>query len=208
MKKLLALLLVLAMAFSVMTFLTACDSEDYDDGDTSGEDDKAELYGTWKGTVDLAAMVNESLKAKLGSEALEYLAVEKLDVVMLLEFDKDGEYAVGFDADALETALKGQLPVWVEGFEKAMEDQGKSPADFEAEFGMSVREYLEENLLKGMEIPDTKGEFELDGTKLYLDGDENYMKIKVTEKTLKFTSYSGEDSEVFELLKDGSFKRQ
>lgn len=63
MKKLLALLLVLAMAFSMMTFLTACgDDEDYDDDDKKSDsndkdDDKNNddkntensIVGTWQG---------------------------------------------------------------------------------------------------------------------------------------------------------------
>ncbi len=201
MRKLLALLLALLVVCSI----AACDDQKSDEKKKAPEDG---LCGQWEGAVNLAAYFNRELENASG-QMLEYWKAEELRVVVRYEFTDDGEYTMTIDEDAFEEAVLELVPGLADAAREALEDQGKDVDAIEAELDMSIEAYFEEGI-KEM-IPDmfmkTEGAYELKGSKLYLDEDGEYIKIKVTEKTLKFISYSGED-DLAEMYGDVTFKRQ
>ncbi len=203
MKKLLALLLVLMVVFSAAA---ACDRTEPAGGEDEAEDG---LCGKWKGTLDVAASFNRQLEDVNGGEILEYWKAEELKVVVRYEFTDDGEYTMTIDEADFEEAVLELVPSLAAAAREALEAQGKDPEAIEAELGKSIEAYFEDGIrgmISGMSL-ETGGTYELKGSKLYLDEDEEYIKIKVTEKTLDFVSYSGE-GDFAEMYGDVTFKRQ
>ena len=105
MKKSIAMLLSIVLALSVV--LCAC-----------GGEKKENLVGTWKGTVELAGMVNEEITA--ADETMgEYMKVESFALPMILELKEDGTCSLSVDAEGVKTVgdkLAEELAVGLEAY--------------------------------------------------------------------------------------------
>ncbi len=211
MKKLLALLLVLAMVFSMMTMLTACGEDDYDDEDTSDEDDEGDdknddedddkndededeevsLVGTWTGTADLSDMINLMLAA----QDMDFVSLSSFKVGVTFVFEDNGKYTVEFDADDFRDALADAIPDMAAALVDYLEGEGVSEEDFEEEYGVTVAEFLEEYYAENLDADSMggSGNYYLDGNKLYLDGSSSYLTIELSGNRFELTDYSGND---------------
>ena len=266
MKKLLALLLVLAMVFSVMTVFTACedssssssksDKDDDDDDDDKKKDDKddedededednkddedednkdnedednkddededkdepsktSDIVGEWEGEVDMACILNYMFEASLGDLA-EYLTLDSFEVRFTFEFDDDGMFSMTINERDFEKELENAAEVWIDGYYEIIdiqiEEQGldMTPDEYaEQHLGMSVEDFIEEALVSGMDAAqfENYGNYELDGSKLYMDSSREYYIIEIDGDELVFEGYSegGLDEE---LLGGIVFERQ
>ncbi|MBE6975852.1 MAG: hypothetical protein E7439_01460 [Ruminococcaceae bacterium] len=207
MKKLVALLLALAMILSMSLFLTACDDSSKKDKDEeiSEEDLEKAIVGTWKGTMDLTDSMEEMLE---GEGLGEYVELSKFKVKFSMEFNDDGEVEIVADEDSLNDAFETFIDEMADGMEAYLADElEKAGSDMtpdeamKAQYGMGCKEYLTEvyeSVADSMadELSETV-DYELDGNKLYMFADEDtYVKISITKGgTMEFGKVSGDDEE-------------
>ncbi len=172
MKKLLALLLALAMVFSLMLCLTACDdsssSDDDDDekssskkddededDDKDDEDDNKDDEDTDKDDEDEDDKTTTStgivgtwegtvdLSDFFAMYGMDFLSVKSFKVGLIFEFEKNGEYTMYVNESDWDKAVDKNMDSWIEAFEESLEDEyGMSAEDFEDETGMTPEEYM------------------------------------------------------------------
>lgn len=203
-KKLTALLLVLAMMFA----FAACSSSDSDKDDKdedkteessqedkseaseedeksedeksedeksedeksedekSKEDDTVAIVGEWNGTMDMSGMISLALGSLLGFEVDLNFAVD-----ITMEFDDNGEYTMIMDVDSAIAAGEQML----EDIYAIYADSEEDPVDYETFIAQTDMDSFVDSMTAAEE---TVGEYELDGDKLYMDGDtENYLEF-------------------------------
>ncbi len=182
MKKRIAMLLCLVLALSA--FLCGCSSE------------KDALLGSWTGSMDLAAAVNEGIVEGLGTDAAdmaEYLTVDELKITITMTFNEDDTYSMVVDEAALEDAMRGMMDDVVDGlvayFEALLEAEGldMTVEELLAYSGMSI-DTLAEDMFGSMTAEDMfgdlngEGNFKVSDGKLFLsDGLEYAVDLAVYE---------------------------
>ena len=211
MKKLISVLLALAMILSMAAMMTACGD---DSGDGEGEG-KVTIEGNWQAEVDFLDMMMDLL----GDEGLaEHIKMDKFSMVLIYEFKEDGTYEASVDKNALEDTLEDFVDAVYEGtlkyLEEAMEEQGLMTLEEYLDVIGTTKEELKENiaasltaeaLTEGMNI---KGNYKLKDGKLYFTEDEDekvsdetqYYTVKLTKDTLTLEAYEGDNAEEKELL--------
>ena len=220
MKKLLAILLVLAMIFSVMTIFTACDNdgnysqEDHDDDDD--DDKEGSIVGEWKAVVNMACVFNMMFENSLTKDLAKHLELETFNTGYTIKFTEDGKYQMIIDQNDFKSSMNDAAKVWIKGYKEIIKDTiAKNNLNMTVEqyaqqaFGCSVEDYINNNLVNSMDTAsfESSGEYTIDSNKLYMDSETEFYTVKVTTKKLEFTSYSqgGIDEE---LLAGVIFKRQ
>lgn len=166
-KKLLALLLALAMVFAFAACGGNNDDDDDDDDDKKGsssvqetkpKDPKPEttkpevtepevtepdIYGEWV----MAFNINEYLNSVvIGETEIELSMPEtQVDMDMIFEIDEDGDFDWYYqvDADALEDYCDEATVIAKDFFIAFYAEQNLTEADLEASFGMPVIDYAE-----------------------------------------------------------------
>ena len=222
MKKLLALLLVLAMIFSVMTVFTACDNdsnynqEDHDDDDDDDDEKEGSIVGEWKSVVNMACVFNAMFESSLTKDLAKHLKLETFNAGYTIKFAEDGKYQMIIDQNDFKSSMNEAAKVWIKGYKEIIQDTiAKNNLNMSVEqyaqqaFGCSVEDYINNNLVNSMDTAsfESSGEYKIDGNKLYMDSETEFYTVKVTTKKLEFTSFSqgGIDEE---LLTGVIFKRQ
>lgn len=196
MKKILALLLALAMVFA----LAACgDDKEKDDDKKENTSESAapsgsepaetntSIVGTWTSTVtyDNAEIMEE--------EAFEGTT----DIVYLVTFEEDGDFVITLDGDAMKDdidALEEQMveqliAIMIESAE--VEDEAAMDEALLEEMGKTTREVAEEqvaamDLLENLKdtIGQSSGEYEIVDGALTINGDAFGHKISGNKLTL------------------------
>ena len=198
--------LLLAVLMLAAFALTGCGAKD-------------RMEGTWEGTVDLAPGMEEQFK-KEGMEDLKL--ADSYKVTVTYEF-KDGEYEGSVDEkDVKKTAedVYERIEEYtIKAMEKELQEVGATEADFEAEYGMSIEDYVKKELPKEAgtaddlaeewmaEIGEAKGEYELDGDELTLDGDDK-LTFTIELKKNSFVITDCDDDESSLIYKDVTFKKK
>lgn len=208
MKKLISVLLALAMILSMAAMMTAC-------GDDSGDGEgKVTIEGNWQAEVDFLDMMMD----QLGDEGLaEHIKMDKFSMVLIYEFKEDGTYEASVDKNALEDTLEDFVDAVYEGslkyLEEALEEQGLTLEEYLDATG-TTKEELKENIAGGLttealtEGMNVKGNYKLKDGKLYFTEDEDekvsdetqYYTVKLTKDTLTLEAYEGDNAEEKELL--------
>lgn len=174
MKKVLSILMVLALCVAMLTMFAGCGSE------------ADKLVGTWKAEVDMTDMINEELAAD--PALAEYFNISSFCVIMTMTFNEDGTYSTGIDADSVSAAMLGLVTDMERGiyamFEAEIEASGLDMAVEELLelSGVSMEDLLSEltyGLESGMvdEIVSEaamSGNFEVKGDKLFLSDGLDY----------------------------------
>ena len=208
MKKKLAVVLCLVMVF--MLALTGC-----------GESSK--FVGKWEATID----ITEYLKADMDDEMLEYIDIDNFELVLVMEFNKDGTYERTIDEDALADSLDDFKASIKKGltkyFEAVIDDQG---------LDMTVDELLEQSDTDMDSVIDEafdadtwgeivdaiacEGQYKAEDGKLYLSLDEDdeidedmYWVYKLDDGKFKVTKEKGfdEDEELGDEVLPLTFKK-
>lgn len=201
-KKLLALLLALAMVFA----FAACGGNNNDDGDkednstvedTKPEETKADetepeetepqvtepaIYGKWT----MAFNINQYLDTVVIGETEMELAMPETQVAleMIMEIDEDGDFDWYYqvDEEALTSYCDEASVIAKDYFIAIYAEQGLSEADFEASFGMPVYDYAEyivysaaDSVVATFDGMAMKGYCQLDGEKLMVSEDKETL---------------------------------
>ena len=206
MKKVLCILLVLALCAAMLTAFTGC----------GNEADK--LVGTWKAEVDLAAMINEELAAD--PALAEHFNISSFCVTLTMTFNEDGTYASGIDGDSVMAAMEGLIADLETGiyamFEAELEAAGldMSVEDLMALSGVSMDDVLgemtytlESGLVEQVVAESAmEGNYEVKGDKLFQsEGMEYaidpavYEVFELDGNTLTLVEYVGDDTGISEV---------
>ena len=195
MKKLLAILLTLAMLLG----LAACGS--------SGSAAKPTIVGTWKGSMDMGAVLEMALQMEID---------EPISCSMIYTFKEDGTTSVSVDEDSLADMMEALTDVVI----GMMGEMFGEEFDFEAmleEEGMTEEEFREQ-IMASMNLEDMMGNmsvengyYKYEDGKLYnaatkedLENPEKLPCIHVTLKgnTMTFTDIEQDGESAAEIMPD------
>ena len=195
MKKLLAILLTLAMLLG----LAACGS--------SGDSAKPTIVGTWKGSMDMGAVLEMALQMEID---------EPISCSMTYTFKEDGTTSVSVDEDSLADMMEALTDVVI----GMMGEMFGEEFDFEAmleEEGMTEEEFREQ-IMASMNLEDMMGNmsvengyYKYEDGKLYnaatkedLENPEELPCIHVTLKgnTMTFTDIEQDGESAAEIMPD------
>ena len=195
MKKLFAVLLTLAMLLG----LAACGS--------SGSAAKPTIVGTWKGSMDMGAVLEMALQMEID---------EPISCSMIYTFKEDGTTSVSVDEDSLADMMEALTDVVI----GMMGEMFGEEFDFEAmleEEGMTEEEFREQ-IMASMNLEDMMGNmsvengyYKYEDGKLYnaatkedLENPEKLPCIHVTLKsnTLTFTDIEQDGESAAEIMPD------
>lgn len=231
-KKLLALLLALAMIFA---FAACGDSKD-DNKDDKGSSNVQEtnppetdppteppkeeekLYGDWTMVTDAAGAMNEAYVMMFGDTFA--LPESPINFSMTLSFAEDGEFTLDMELDtdsfdAYMVELSDSLVAYLYDTYEAL---GYSKADITAELGMTVEEYVEsafavspDDIIDELDDMDLEGCYKLKDDELFLAEDEDDLEdekdsftISLDGDKMEVTDIDGDDLEELEdYMKDG-----
>ena len=209
MRKLFALLLALTMVFA----LCACGNQGGTPaagGNVGGnEEEENLLVGKWTATVDLMTILESSDEMdldELGEELGDLILPDDIELEIVMEFTDDGEVEITVDGeDAIEEWLGQITDNRVDYLKDVLKENGSSAAEWEAENGMSLKEYVEQSLAESLDLDaddlnvSETGEYKLEGDKLYFDEDgdfEEYFVIDLSSKKLTFEDHSDDWGEL------------
>ena len=195
MKKLLAILLTLAMLLG----LAACGS--------SGSAAKPTIVGTWKGSMDMGAVLEMALQMEID---------EPISCSIIYTFKEDGTTSVSVDEDSLADMMEALTDVVIGmvgemfgeefDFEAMLEAEGMTEEEFREQIMASVN--VEEML---GDMGAEKGYYKYEDGKLYtaatkedLENLEELPCIHVTLKsnTLTFTDIEQDGESAAEIMPD------
>ena len=225
-KKLIALLLALAMVFAFAACGGNNDDDDDDDdkkGSSSIEETKPqktepeetepevtepEVYGDWEMEIDVIDYMNLSVIGDVGG--LVELPDMPVILVMGLEIDADGDFEMYFelDEDDVLEYYEAASQTVADYLVATYEAQGVSQTDLEAILGMSAYDYSAsfvydyfvtvEDTIYAM---NTSGYCKLDGDKLYIGADKEEIENPTDYFVL---SADGDELTVTELGGEGA----
>ena len=196
-KRIVSVVLLLAMLLA----LTACGGGDAD-----------KLVGTWKCEMDLAEQINAEMG--LDAETAEYLNFDSFEIVVFMEFNKDGTYSMYADMDALEESLDAAVADFSDGMAQYLEAMIYAQTGVEmtaeeilAASGMTMDDMMAEafpddmaeDIAEGMTM---EGKFEAKDGKLFTSAGmdynvdpEVYETYELDGNTLTITGYVGDDAD-------------
>lgn len=196
-KRIVSVVLLLAMLLA----LTACGGGDAD-----------KLVGTWKCEMDLAEQINAEMD--LDAETAEYLNFDSFEIVVFMEFNKDGTYSMYADMDALEESLDAAVADFSDGMAQYLEAMIYAQTGVEmtaeeilAASGMTMDDMMAEafpddmaeDIAEGMTM---EGKFEAKDGKLFTSAGmdynvdpEVYETYELDGNTLTITGYVGDDAD-------------
>lgn len=120
-----------------------------------GASDQEKFVGTWRATVDLTDLMNESIQQGLGEDDLsfsEYFQISKFDFVMVFTFRDDGTYSAIADEAQFNQSIQNILDEIKVGMRRYLEDMlaAEDPDldldDLLASEGLSIDSLIDENL--------------------------------------------------------------
>lgn len=151
------------LAASMLLTLFACGG--------SGESDQKKLVGTWKATVDMTDLMNDSIQQGMGeSDQIfnEYFRISKFDFVVVFTFRDDGTYSMNADEAYFNNSISTVIDELKVGLSRYLEDMLASQGldmsldDLLAEQGTSLDALFEESLPSSM-FDSMANEFKVSG---------------------------------------------
>ncbi len=186
---------------------------------TEAEEEKG-IVGVWVAEFDMLEAMGideDNFAEEFGiedEEMAELIRPEEIMVTMTFEFTDDGEVSYVIDGEDAIDDWKDQIREnGVAYIEALMEESDITEEQFEEEFGMTPDEYVEEELVNQLPFEDLElyeeeeSTYELDGDKLYFDGDEDfYYTVDIDGDFM--TMDNDEDMGEYNFVKDLVFERQ
>ena len=183
--------------------------------------DKEQFVGTWKATLDMTELLNESLREGIGDDEMaDFFVIDKFSFDVVFKFNDDGTYSTDVDqasldksAETMKTAVKDGLMDYFEVMVDEME-LDMSVEELLELSGLSMDDLLEEAMPADL-FDDVVKEFKLKGNwkaengKLYttesLSDDVNkagYELYEITDAGIKLSlvDESEDESGVFPML--------
>ncbi len=228
--KLLALLLALAMVFS----LAACSASEDDDDDKKSDkettaaaeekeeeekeeeeeeelSDEEKIVGEWLYQLDLAEVLNEQLGAEMDESLLPN---EAFYMNVIFEFKKNDKLTITMelDDDSMEDYIAALGEAMVEALYDMAEQEGMSKADLEKqikdESGLTIEEYVEEMLEQEMDSAfgdmsqSTTGYYKVDSKKGRVYVGESEDDVESESEYAEYT-FSGKKLKLTDFVEDG-----
>ena len=229
MKKILALLLALAMVLSFVACGSA-ESSNNDDDDKKTEEKEEEkkkeeketsIIGTWTGTFDIAEAYDKTMSTSMGTQAG---TIKEFKIPLTLKFIDDKNYAVSIDKVQFEKNVDGIMDAFSNAVISVLD------ATFQQSVGMTLdaylqaqnmtkdeylqmnglsKEQLKASLLEGMKdgFEEEKGTYEIKDENIYMksqdpedEEDNTYFKIKELTETKLELQVISEDEEMKEMF--------
>ena len=125
----------------------------------SGASDQKKLVGTWKATVDMTDLMNDSIQQGMGEADQvfdEYFQISKFDFVVIFTFRDDGTYSMSTDEAHFNNSINTIIEELKVGMRRYLEDmlteQGldMSLDELLAEEGTSIDALFDESLPPSM----------------------------------------------------------
>lgn len=125
----------------------------------SGASDQKKLVGTWKATVDMTDLMNDSIQQGMGEADQvfdEYFQISKFDFVVIFTFRDDGTYSMSTDEAHFNNSINTIIEELKAGMRRYLEDmlteQGldMSLDELLAEEGTSIDALFDESLPPSM----------------------------------------------------------
>lgn len=212
--KLLALLLALAMVFS----MAACSSSDDDDDDKKSnvketvakeQTDAEKVVGKWQYQIDLSDVFGQSMAQSM-NDAEEVMPDAPLYMNVIFDFASNGDMTLTMeiDKDSLETFKTELVEKIVDYMYKLAETQGMSKADFDTliqdQSGKTVKKYFEDEMNNTLnatmgnvsqsitgyyELDDKEGRIYIGETKTEMESKEEYAEYSFSGEKLKLTDF-------------------
>ncbi len=212
MKKLLALLLALAMILSFAACGSTESSNNDDDDEKTEEKEnekekekeekKSSIIGTWTGTFDIAEAYDKTMSTSMGTQAG---TIKEFKIPLTLKFIDDKNYAVSIDKAQFEKNVDGIMDAFFNAVIQVLE------ATFQQSVGMTLdaylqaqnmtkdeylqmnglsKEQLKASLLEGMQdgFEEEKGTYEVKDENIYMksqdpEDEEDNTYFKIKELT-------------------------
>lgn len=201
-RKSMSLMLCLSLMCALLLACSGC-----------GNKEKDALVGTWETTLDMTDMVNDEMKAGLGSDAAEmmkYLTIDDFSIKVSLTFNSDDTYKMSVDEKALEDCVDNVINIFRDGIEKYFEEliaqQGIDMTVDEVLEAMNMGtldDLIEEafdrdDLMSSVDDMESSGKFEVKGGVMYLtDKDGTGMEsYKLDGNKLTLTGEGVDDSDL------------
>lgn len=182
MRKSTSLLVCLSLMCALLLACSGC----------GGSKEKDALVGTWETTIDMTDMVNDELRAGMGSDAEEmmgYFNIDDFSVRISLVFGGDDTYKMVVDEAAMEKSVDNVIDALRSGLEQYFEDLMAQEG-----IEMSVDELLQltgigamddlmdeafnrDDLMSSIGDMNSSGAFKVkDGVMYLTDGDDTVME--------------------------------
>lgn len=181
--KLICLLIALCMVLS----LCACGGStgktpvrNNDPKETEKELTLAEqLVGTWDLEMDITHLVADGLAETLGMDISEDISDLELLLYITFEFEENGDCVIYCDEDMMEDSMDDFIDdlcsVMADLTYQMLDDEGVSVDEanelFEAEYGMDIESYYEQELDGAIDMADLLGEMPYIESSYKLEGD-------------------------------------
>lgn len=186
----------------------------------SGSSKKANIVGNWSCDYDITDVLMDAISSEAG---VDMDITERMILVINLDLNKDGTCKLSIDKDASAENLEKFMPAFSASLTDAMyqigEEQGVSNDDFDAafiaEYGCTVAEYVEQNIVTLLdfdslfdEIDDVDGFYKVNKDELKLSEDKDdfegaaICKFELKGDTLSILSISENGSDVEDFIED------
>lgn len=174
--------------------------------------DKAKLVGKWECEMDMADQINAEME--LDEESAQYLSFSNFEILVCMEFNSDGTYAMTADLDSARAAVNAAREEFADGMaqylEAVMVEQmgiEMSAEEILAASGVTMEDMVAEAFSDSMadELVDEiaqEGNYDAKDGKLYTSAGLEYAvdpaiyeTYVLQGSTLTVTGFVGEDSD-------------
>ncbi len=182
-RKNLSLLLCLSLLSTLLLTCSGC-----------GNKEKDALVGEWEASLEMADMLNEEIKAGMGSDQdmMKYMEVDSFKLPLTLTFKEDDTYKMAVDEDAMEQSIDLLIEGLGDGLTKYFEDMiAEEGLDMTVDEVLAASGYTMDSLLEES--------FDKEDIMSSMDVMESSGTFKVSKGTLILTDDEGPGTESYEL---------
>lgn len=209
MKKIVSLLICLALVLGIGFVMTGCKDGDTDTAN-AGKKEAPSIVAKWEATVDCTNAVKEKL-ATVNHQMADYFDFDGLTVKYSYVFDKEGNYVLSVDSKTfdkqtakIKSSAKKAVVSYLEDIIKAHGENMTPEEMCKQSDNMTLDEVCEDFLNKwdiaSCKPAASKGKYKLDGDKLYIGENEQglqngpFYTVGLESNKLTLKEYSIKDN--------------
>ncbi|MCH5213315.1 MAG: hypothetical protein J1G06_09880 [Oscillospiraceae bacterium] len=179
--------------------------------------DKEKFIGSWKAKIDVADVLNNSMKQG-DSGMADYVNIDKFEFVFLFTFNDDGTYSIAADRDSIEENLDAIKPDIKKGIIEYLEGEieksglGITVDEMLEITGNSLDDMIDENFKVSMfdssfESMETEGKWKVENEKLYMNkgtngdfDDDDAVPYEFISEGIKLSAPEDADEDYLEMM--------